>query len=78
MSKFMKWFIFVVIVARQTCRSNQFRCSSSGRCIPMSWKCDGDNDCPNGEDESKYLRCRKDNIVFIFFQNSLINTCRIL
>lgn len=32
-----------------------FRCNS-GRCIPLSWKCDGDPDCPSSEDEP--LSCK--------------------
>ena len=39
------------------CRADQFRCSN-GKCIQNEVKCDGTNDCPNGEDEqgcSKYL-----------------------
>ncbi|XP_054760522.2 serine protease nudel-like isoform X1 [Lytechinus pictus] len=28
-----------------------FQCSSSPDCIPLSWKCDGDTDCNEGEDE---------------------------
>lgn len=27
-----------------------FRCKS-GRCIPQSWICDGEDDCPGKEDE---------------------------
>ena len=33
------------------CLSDQFRCESSGSCIPQSQKCDGIVDCPNREDE---------------------------
>jgi len=28
-----------------------FSCGNNGRCIPLAWKCDHQNDCPNGEDE---------------------------
>ena len=33
-----------------TCGSEEFRCSSS-LCIPLSWQCDGEIDCPGGLDE---------------------------
>lgn len=39
-----------MILAARTCPLNYFRCNS-GRCIPLSWKCDGDNDCNDKEDE---------------------------
>lgn len=33
------------------CRSEtEFRCKS-GKCIPLSWRCDHDEDCPDGDDE---------------------------
>lgn len=32
------------------CQSTDFKCKS-GRCIPMTWTCDGEPDCPGGEDE---------------------------
>ena len=28
-----------------------FRCTGSPQCLPISWRCDGDFDCPNEEDE---------------------------
>lgn len=32
------------------CSALEFACSN--RCIPLTWQCDGDIDCPAGEDES--------------------------
>ncbi|XP_065574873.1 uncharacterized protein LOC136036510 isoform X1 [Artemia franciscana] len=34
-----------------SCASNEFQCND-GSCIPESWSCDGNRDCPNGEDEA--------------------------
>ncbi|XP_039297964.1 low-density lipoprotein receptor-related protein 1 [Nilaparvata lugens] len=33
-----------------TCQGNQYACDS-GKCIPLVWVCDGDNDCHDGSDE---------------------------
>lgn len=36
----------------KTCQSNEFSCGDGRKsCLPMSWRCDGDKDCPNGADE---------------------------
>lgn len=36
----------------RTCRLNEISCgASSTQCIPVSWRCDGENDCDSGEDE---------------------------
>ena len=42
--------IVVCFPAYQTCKSNQFTCSN-GRCIPLTWVCDHDADCPENDDE---------------------------
>ncbi|CAN7943973.1 unnamed protein product, partial [Ixodes pacificus] len=39
-----------------TCKLDQFRCIDNGECIPAKWKCDGNEDCTDGSDESK---CKK-------------------
>ncbi|XP_013134904.1 PREDICTED: low-density lipoprotein receptor isoform X5 [Papilio polytes] len=34
----------------RTCTANEFRCKT-GRCIPLSWRCDNEKDCSDGSDE---------------------------
>ncbi|XP_030029447.1 very low-density lipoprotein receptor isoform X7 [Manduca sexta] len=34
----------------RTCTSSEFRCKT-GRCIPLSWRCDNEKDCTDGSDE---------------------------
>ncbi|KAJ7415126.1 Very low-density lipoprotein receptor [Pitangus sulphuratus] len=41
--------------ARVKCEESQFACSN-GRCIPQLWKCDGDEDCSDGSDESACVK----------------------
>ena len=30
------------------CDTTQFTCAASNTCIPLLWKCDGDDDCGDG------------------------------
>ncbi len=45
----MNHFFFLATV---TCSANEFVCNNS-RCIPETWKCDGDQDCLDNSDEDK-------------------------
>ena len=50
----MFFFVCVFCLAdkrKLKCPVNFFACPS-GRCIPMSWTCDKENDCENGADET--------------------------
>ncbi|XP_033641613.1 sortilin-related receptor-like [Asterias rubens] len=42
-----------------SCGYWQWRCYYSGKCISQSQKCNGNNDCPNGEDE---YNCHDDGV----------------
>lgn len=44
-------FISLTDKRKLKCPVNFFACPS-GRCIPMSWTCDKENDCENGADET--------------------------
>ncbi|KFO96443.1 Low-density lipoprotein receptor-related protein 8, partial [Calypte anna] len=37
---------------KKTCAESDFTCDN-GHCIPARWKCDGEEECPDGSDESE-------------------------
>ncbi|GAB6028318.1 hypothetical protein CHUAL_002491 [Chamberlinius hualienensis] len=39
----------------QWCAEHQFKCASTGQCIPFAWRCDGNKDCSDGSDEDAKL-----------------------
>ncbi|XP_022317030.2 low-density lipoprotein receptor-like isoform X2 [Crassostrea virginica] len=41
--------------ATLTCEDNQFKCMR--RCIPISWRCDGDYDCVDEDDKTDEANC---------------------
>lgn len=43
--------IILYIAALRNCSEKEFRCDN-GRCIPINWKCDNENDCLDRSDES--------------------------
>ncbi|GIY30664.1 very low-density lipoprotein receptor [Caerostris darwini] len=48
---FLIVFSFITVVASAHCPSHQFQCGN-GRCVPITWHCDDDNDCGDNTDES--------------------------
>ena len=43
------------ISAPSICNNTYFTCGDDSQCIPWRWVCDGDPECSDGSDESKYL-----------------------
>uniref|UniRef100_A0A3B4AFY2 EGF-like domain-containing protein n=1 Tax=Periophthalmus magnuspinnatus TaxID=409849 RepID=A0A3B4AFY2_9GOBI len=35
------------------CKEYQWQCGDDSQCIPLSWRCDGKEDCENGKDEDQ-------------------------
>uniref|UniRef100_A0A914R5U1 Uncharacterized protein n=1 Tax=Parascaris equorum TaxID=6256 RepID=A0A914R5U1_PAREQ len=44
------WSLLKQVAFSECLTDSQFTCKS-GKCIPLSWRCDGDEDCPGGDDE---------------------------
>lgn len=48
----MLYFIVLFFIFADYCDldpDNHFRCTASGRCIILKWKCDGEFDCGTGD-----------------------------
>ena len=45
------WVSSLVYSEEHTCSADQFSCGAGEACIPMTWKCDGEQDCNNQVDE---------------------------
>jgi len=58
----------VSVATQSTCTDEQMRCSHSGACVPLTWACDGFNDCGDGSDEAN---CGE----FLFTNTTLCNSC---
>ena len=50
-------------IETRSCETDQFRCKN-GRCLPIDYRCDGDNDCDDNSDESPIAQCRKLTVTY--------------
>lgn len=62
---------FYFFLAAASCFETQFKCVTTGRCIAMNWRCDGDSDCGYG-DTSDEQNCGTYSLVYSLYQTSTI------
>ena len=55
------------------CSEDQYGCILTAECIPISWLCDNEIDCPDGSDE-EYCTGKIRNMVYkhVFVKNALL------
>lgn len=47
------FFLCFILLAKQVCPAEKISCGDlSNKCIPSSWRCDGQKDCESGIDEA--------------------------
>lgn len=44
--------IFMLVTGFYKCKTNEFYCPKDDLCINNNWRCDGENDCSDGADET--------------------------
>ncbi|CAK5126056.1 unnamed protein product [Meloidogyne enterolobii] len=70
------------------CAADQFKCVTSGICIPAAWKCDGQEDCDDASDEPRetcqlqhvtcpkdHFRCTNGRCIFSTWVCDSVNDC---
>jgi hypothetical protein len=53
--------VILLLSETRVCPNTDFRCNSTGRCIPLAWACDGEDDCTDGSDENIEADCLKND-----------------
>lgn len=67
-------FVLLFLAVTPSCASTEFKCVTSGECIPVAFVCDGDEDCADGSDEER--SCGKCFTANLWFQiQSLRGSC---
>ena len=56
--------------ASEACDETEFECGSSGLCLPIEWRCNGQAECPAQEDEMNCTREQpwKDTMILILLK----------
>lgn len=50
------------------CLENQYLCNNK-KCIPINWKCNGNNDCGDNSDEHAQAGCEGNNVDIWLFSS---------
>lgn len=67
--------IFLAFSETYICLSGQFKCTRKQKCIPLNLRCNGQDDCGDGEDETD---CRKTPLQYCFQTHCLRDGLNVL
>lgn len=68
--KLVKVFSYALLLSpieypSHSCNETQFACNN-GRCVPITWRCDGEDDCFDNSDEASCSTCETLLTVYIY------------